>query len=100
MELEKNKEWMVLVTMVETFLGALSFSLLTGTTEQSRIHWMKVEKEMELMELWIEEVWWFDEMTALNKDLLSLQKRVAIEGLLTLVDVQVKADSVAADSSS
>ena len=39
-------------------------------------------------------------MRASHKDLLSLQKRMAIEALLTLVNVQVKAHSMAAAFSS
>ena len=35
--------------------------------------------EMELMELWIEEVRRFDEMRASHNDLLSVQKSVKIE---------------------
>ena len=38
-------------------------------------------------------------MRASNNDLLSVQKRMVIEGWLALVDVQVKADFMAAASS-
>ena len=61
---------------------------------------MKMEEEIELMELWIEEVRGFDDMTASHKDLLSVQKRMVVEVLLAVVDVQVKADSMVAASSS
>ena len=39
-------------------------------------------------------------MRASHKDLLSVQKRMVIEGWLTVVDIQVKVDSMAAASSS
>ena len=39
-------------------------------------------------------------MRASNKDLLSLHKMMAIEALLTLMDVQVKTHSMADTSSS
>ena len=61
---------------------------------------MKMEEEIELMELWIEEVRGFDDMRASHKDLLSVQKRMVVEVLLAVVDVQVKADSMVAASSS
>ena len=52
-----------------------------------------MEDEMELTELWIEEVF-------LHNDLPSVQKSMAIEGWLTLVDVQDNAESMAAACSS
>ena len=55
---------------------------------------------MELMELWIEKVQGFDDMRASHKDLLSMQKRMRIEEWLALVDVQVKAECMAAVYSS
>ena len=61
---------------------------------------MKIEDEMELMELWIEEVRGFDDLRDPHNDLLSVQKSMMIEGLLALVDVQDNADSMAAASSS
>ena len=61
---------------------------------------MKMEDGIELMELWIEKVWRLDDMRASHKDLLSVQKRMVIEGWLTLVDSQIKADSMATASSS
>ena len=39
---------------------------------------MKMEEEIELMELWIENVRGWDEMRASDKDLLSVQKRTMI----------------------
>ena len=59
-----------------------------------------MEDEMELMELWIENVLGWDEMRASHKDLLSVQKSMEIEGWLALADVQDSADSMAAASSS
>ena len=59
---------------------------------------MKMEDEMELMELWIEEVQGFDKIRAWHNDFVSLQKSTVIEGWLALVDVQNNADSLAASS--
>ena len=81
-------------------LAALLASSLPGMALWPWIHWMKMEEEMELMELWIEEVRVFNDMRASHKDLLSMQKRMLIEGWLALVDFQVKADSMTASSSS
>ena len=61
---------------------------------------MKMEDEMELMELWIEEVWGFNDMRDPQNDLLSVQNSMIIEGLLASVDVQDNADSMAASFSS
>ena len=60
---------------------------------------MKMEDNMELMELWIKNVRGWDEMRDSHKDLLSVQKSMEIEGWLVLVDVQDSADSMAASSS-
>ena len=90
---------MVLVTMVVASLGALSVSSLPGMSEWPGIHRMEIEGEMELMELRMKEIRGFDDMRASHKDLLSVQTRMVIEGWLELVDVQVKADSMAAASS-
>ena len=61
---------------------------------------MKMEDNMELMELWIDNVRELDEMRALHRELLSVQRSMEIEGWLALVDVQNNANSVAAASSS
>ena len=61
---------------------------------------MKMEDDVELMELWIENVRGWNEVRPSHKDLLSVQKSMEIEGWLTLVDVQDSADSMAATSSS
>ena len=84
---------------VASFAALLS-SLLPKMTEWSGIYWMKIEEEVKLMELWIEEVRGFDDMTASLNDILSVQKRMVIKGWLLLVDVQVKADSMAITFSS
>ena len=61
---------------------------------------MKVEDDMELMEMCIESVQGLDEVRASHRNLLSVQKSTEIEGLLALVDVQDNADFMAAASSS
>ena len=61
---------------------------------------MKTEDDMELVELWIENVRGWDEMRALHKDLLTVQKSMEIEGWLALADVQDSLDFMAAASSS
>ena len=61
---------------------------------------MKMEDQLELMELWMENVRGWDEMRASHKDLLSVQKSMVIEWWLALVSVQDSADSMAAASSS
>ena len=60
---------------------------------------MKMEDDMELMELWIENVRRLDEMRVSHRDLRSVQKSKEIEGWLALVDVQDNAGSMAAASS-
>ena len=93
-ELEKETR-IVSVVMVVASLAALSARTLPGIGEWPEIHWMKMENEMELMELWIEKVWGFDEIRASHMELLSVQKSMEIEGWLVLVDVQNNADSMA-----
>ena len=61
---------------------------------------MKMEDDMEVMKLWIENVQEWDEMRALHKDLLSVQKSMENEGWLALVEVQDSTDSMKAASSS
>ena len=99
MELEKETGRIVSVAMVVASLAALLARSLRGMAEWPGIHWMKIEDNMEFMELWIENVWGLDEMRASQKDLLSVQKSKEIEGWLALVDVQDNADSMAAASS-
>ena len=81
-------------------LAVLLASSLAGMVEWPGIHWMKMEEETELTEVWIEEVRWFDDMRASHNDLLSVEKSMVIEGWLALADVQDNADSMAAASSS
>ena len=59
-----------------------------------------MEDDIELMELWIENVRGWDEMRASRKDVLSVHKSMEIEGWLALVDFQDSADSKATVSSS
>ena len=61
---------------------------------------MKMEEKIELMELWTEEVRGLDDMRASQNNLLFGQKRMVIEGWLALMNVQVKAQSMAAAFSS
>ena len=65
--------------MVVASLAALLARLLSGMGEWPGIHWMKMEDEIELMELWIENVRGWNEMRASDKDLLSVQKRTMTE---------------------
>ena len=65
--------------MVVVSLAAVSARSLPGMAEWLGIHWMKMEDEVELMELWMEDVQGWDEMKASHKDLLSVQKNMVIE---------------------
>ena len=66
--------------MVVPSLAALLAISLPGTTESPGIHWMKMEDDMELIELWIENVRGWDEIRASHRDFLSIQKSMEIEG--------------------
>ena len=55
MELDIEIGRIVLVAMVVASLAALSARSLPGIEEWPEIHWIKMEDEMELMELWIED---------------------------------------------
>ena len=61
---------------------------------------MKMEGDMEVMKLWIENVQEWDEMRALHKDLLSVQKSMENEGWLALVEVQDSTDSMSMKAAS
>ena len=100
MELDREIGRIVSVALLVAPLASLSARSLPGMTEWPGIHWMKMEDDMDLMELWIENVRGWDEISASRKDLLSVQKSIEIERWLVLVDVQDSADSMAADSSS
>ena len=69
----------VSVAMVVASLVALSAKSLPGMEEWPGIHWIKIEDEMELMELRMENVQGCDDMRASHKDLLSVQKRTVNE---------------------
>ena len=81
-------------------LAALSARSLPGIEEWPGIQWIKIEDEMELMELRMEKVRGYNDMRASHKDLLSVQKSTVNEGCLALVSVHDNADSMAAASSS
>ena len=78
MELDREIGKIVSMAMVAS-LAALSTRSLPGMVEWSEIHQMKMEDDMELMELWIENVRGWDEMRASHKGLLSVQKSMEIE---------------------
>ena len=67
------------VVMMVASLAALSARSLPGIEEWPEIHWIKIEDEMELMELWMENVRGSDDMRASHKDLLSVQKSMVIK---------------------
>ena len=100
MELDREIGRIVSVVIVVASLAALLARSLPEMAEWPGIHWMKMEEDMELMELWTENVWGWDEMRASHKDLLSVQKSMEIEGWLALVGVQDSTGSMAAAFSS
>ena len=53
-ELDREIGGIVSVAMVVASLAALSARSLPGIAEWPGIHWTKIEDEMELMELWME----------------------------------------------
>ena len=59
--------------------AALSARSLPGIDEWPGIHWIKIEDEMELKELRMENVRGCDDMRACHKDLLSVQERTVSE---------------------
>ena len=79
MELDREIGRIVSESMVVASLAALSVISLPGMAEWPGIHWMRMEDEMELMELWMENVRGWDEMRASHKDLLYVQKSLVIE---------------------
>ena len=56
MELDREIGRIVSVVIVVASLAALSARSLTEMAEWPGIHWMKMEEDMELMELWTENV--------------------------------------------
>ena len=67
------------VAMMVASLAALPARSLPGIEEWPGIHWIKIEDEMELMELRMENIRGCDDMRASHKDLLSVQKRTVNE---------------------
>ena len=86
-ELDREIGRIVSAVMVVVSLAALSARSLPGIAEWLGIHWIKIEDEIELMELWMENVRGWDKMRASHKDLLSVQKRTVVEWWLALVSV-------------
>ena len=99
-ELDREIGRIVSVEIVVASLAAFLARSLPGMVEWPGIHRIKIEEEMELMELWMENVQGWDEMRASHKDLLSVQKSTVIEWWLALVSVQDNAVFMAAASSS
>ena len=99
-ELDREIGRIVSVAMVVASLAALSARSLSGMAEWPGIYWMKMDDQMELMELWMENVRGWDEMRVSQKDLLSVQKSMVVEWWLMLVSFHDSADSMAAVSSS
>ena len=79
MELDRDMGRVASVVMRVTSLAALSARSLPGIDEWPGIHWIKIEDEMELMELRMENVRGCDDMRASHKDLLSVQKSTVNE---------------------
>ena len=79
MVLDREIGRVVSVAMMVASLAALSARSLPRMEEWPGIHWIKIEDEMELMELRMENVQGCDDMRASHKDLLSVQKSTVIE---------------------
>ena len=62
----------VSVAMMVASLADLSARSLPGIEECPEIQWIKIDNEMERLELWMEKVRGCDDMRAFHKDLLSL----------------------------
>ena len=67
------------VAMMVASLAALPARSLPGIEEWPGIHWIKIEDEMELTELQMENFQGCDDMRASHKGLLSVQKRTVNE---------------------
>ena len=74
LELDSEIGRMVSVAMVVVSLAAMSTRSLPGTAEWPGIHWMKMDDEMELMELWIENVQGWEEMRVSHKDFVCAEE--------------------------
>ena len=79
MELDREMGSGASAVMWVASFAALSARSLPGIDEWPGIHWIKIEDEMELMELRMENVRGCDDMRASHKDLLSVQKRTVDE---------------------
>ena len=99
MELNREIGIIVFAAIGVLSLAALSSRSLPGIEEWPGIHWKKMENDIELVKVWIENVQGWNETRASQKDLLSVQKSMEVEGWLVLVDVQDSEDSMAAASS-
>ena len=87
MELDREIGGMVSVAIVADSLATWLARSLPGTAEWPGIHWMKLEYDMKLMELWIQNVQGWEEMRASHTDLMSVHKSMEYEGWLALVEV-------------
>ena len=74
MELDKEMGRVASVMMRVASLAALSARSLPEIDEWPGIHWKKIEDEIELTELRMENVRGCDDMRASHKDLLSVQR--------------------------
>ena len=79
MELDREMGSGASAVMTAASFTALSARSLPGIDEWSGINWIKIEDEMELMELRMESVRGCDDMRASHKDSLSVQKRTVNE---------------------
>ena len=79
MELDREMGSGASAVMWVASFAALSARSLPGIDEWPGIHWIKIEDEMELMELQMESVQGCDDMRASHKDLLSVQNRTVNE---------------------
>ena len=74
LELDREIGRMVSLAMVVTSLAAMSARSLPGTAEWPGIHLMKMDDDMELMELWIENVRGWEEMRVSHKDFVCAEE--------------------------
>ena len=79
MELDREMGSGVSVVMRVASFTALSARPLSGIDEWPGIDWIKIEDEIELMELRMANVQGCNDMRSSHKDLLSLQKRTVNE---------------------
>ena len=79
MELDREMGSGVSVVMRVASFTPLSARPLSGIDEWPGIDWIKIEDEIELMELRMANVQGCDDMRSSHQDLLSLQKRTVNE---------------------